>query len=287
MADPERSRGVSFFVNKGLGALETGTEIVMGPYSRFIQKHYEEVRAKAASTSDIELARAILWYKKLEPRSTVVIAGLGLADFWGLLEVIGRYDLLPTFAVALSAGPAAMAISAMSATRGIVRGEERMIFEEEQKGRVVAEVETRLGCSNEVAEFLGGGEYDAFRSAGGEPDSVGVGISAFFLDTAIRLSRKNAHPALWNRDDVLKAMGEHLQEATHALEMAQEEFAPDSEVMKIARGVLRGRTIANEAVVNGGPVSHDLLDLGREWQGKDSRVLQRIGAWIEDKGKTY
>lgn len=110
--------------------IDLDQKLTPGPMSQLRDRHYQKFEDHVASLTQAELEAEIAKYRRLEPAATLIIASLGLADWFGIIHTLDLREVNP-FGVALSAGPVALTISAMSATRGIVRTEELNILHQD------------------------------------------------------------------------------------------------------------------------------------------------------------
>lgn len=122
------------------GALiDLDEKVTPGPMSRLRDWHYQKFEGHIASLTLPELEAKVASYQKLEPAATFIIGILGLADYFGAVGVAAQHNVDPT-ALLMTGGPGALTISLMSATRGIVRGEELKILtadlSERRAGRI-------------------------------------------------------------------------------------------------------------------------------------------------------
>lgn len=250
------------------------------PYRKWILRRYENIEARAATLDDQALAQEILKYDK-NFRNTLLIGSLGVANYYGLLVLSGRYGEKAPLIVLMSAGPAFLAISAMSATRGIIRQEERQIFENEERKRAVIDFAKNTKFSQPVAELLGGGEVDATRYVGRERDSVKVGVAAFFVNSLDLLRERTHNPSQVQKDDVLAAANEVIHDSRIAFVKASTETLLHPEDMHIIDGVQRGREIAYHSVNFGPPINYDLFNFTHSLRSLKNPLLEKVADWLE------
>ena len=106
-----------------------------GPIKRFYNAHYQKIEVTAAQLSDNDLVKRIVRYKKAEPLNTFLITGLGVTDAYLLAELASHSPNLHPLVLPLLAGPVALGIGLIGPHRGMVRDEEKKIYQQELSER--------------------------------------------------------------------------------------------------------------------------------------------------------
>lgn len=132
--------------------IELDEKLTPGPISRLRDWNYQRVENHVASLTLPELEAEIARYQKLEPAATLIIGSLALADHAGIIALLTQHEIDP-FPIAVSAGPSALTIGLVSATRGIVRNEELKILENDLTQRRAG----RIGLAGQARGVSGKG----------------------------------------------------------------------------------------------------------------------------------